>query len=396
MWWGCTKCTDSMGDAHWLDVTYDLAAVDRTAIARFGRVWDYAGLLPVAPSVPPSLGEGGTPLLRLGRLNTEVGLPNLHLKLETVNPTSSFKDRFQTVAMAAAVDLDYRRAVIVTTGNAGVACSAMAAAAGIELIVIASPGAPVENVRQMRLFGAHVVIPSADRPVIEQAREIVTSLVQDFGVYPASVGGTHSGASNPYGVEGYKTIAFEVAAQMGRTPDRFCAPVSGGDALYGPFRGFTQLAELGLADGVPAMTSCQAAGASFVAPSLAAGLDHMVRVEPDTVALSIGDPTGSASTLTAIRATGGDAWTVDDDAIVAAVGLLGRHGVCAEAAAATPIAALQRAAGEGLIDPDEHVVALVTGSGLRWPAQVDAAVGADVELLPPDPVRIIEHLERNP
>jgi threonine synthase len=370
-------------------VRYDLQKVDPTLLTQAGRVWDYAPLLPVRdPSRAQTLGEGLTPLVRIETLNRELGLPNLWLKLECVNPTASFKDRLHTVSMTVARELGFARAAITTTGNSGVACAAYAARNGVSLLIITDPGASPEQLRLMHLFGAHLTVPNRPGPVMPNARALMETLVRDMDFYPCTVLGMFSGPGNPYGVEGYKTIAYEVFAQLGRVPDRVCVPTSGGDALYGPHKGFRELRELGLTERLPRMTACQPTGASFIVQSLRQNLDHLLIVEPQTFAISIGDPTGSQCILEAIRESDGEAWDAPDHELLAAMALLGRHGVCVEGASAAPIATLRRQAAAGTIEPRETVVAVLTGSGMKWAAQMDAALGQTAPLLPDDPALI--------
>jgi threonine synthase len=393
-WAGCATCRDAGGFPHWLEVRYDLEEIDPAPLRRAGRVWDYAALLPVRfPGDAPTLGEGNTPLVRIERLNRELGLPNLHLKLEAVNPTGAFKDRFHTVSLAVARELGFARALVTTAGNHGTSCAAYAARAGLPLLIITDPKSSPEQRRLMRLFGAHVTAPSMPGPVMPLARALMETLVREHGFYPSTVLGTFTGPANPYGVEGYKTIAFEVAAQLGRVPDRMCVPTSAGDALYGPYKGFRELRELGLIDRLPRMTACQAAGANFVVETLRRRQEGMASVVPDTFALSIGDPTGGQYALEAIRKTGGDAWDAPDADLLEAVALLGRHGVCAEGASAAPIAALRREAEAGAVDRDELIVAVLTGTGVKWPAQLDAALGPEPALLPDDAQAILTAFE---
>jgi threonine synthase len=384
-WFGCEVCRDAAGHPHWLEVRYDLESVPRDVFRRAGRVWDYAPLLPVRePDAAPTLGEGHTPLVRIDDLNRELGLPHLYLKLEAVNPTGAFKDRFHTVALAVARELGYPRAVVATAGNHGTACAAYAARAGISLLVITDPRSSPEQRRLMRLFGACITAPSRPGPVMPLAGALMETLVREHGFYPSTVLGPFNGPANPYGVEGYKTIAWETAAQLGRVPDRLCVPTSAGDALYGPTKGFRELRDLGLIDRLPRLTACQAAGANFVVETLRRGREAMVTVAPNTFALSIGDPTGGQYALAAIRETGGEAWEATDEEMLQAVALLGRHGVCAEGASAAPVAALRRQAAAGAIDPDEWIVAVLTGTGMKWPAQLDRALGPEPPLLPDD------------
>lgn len=389
-WWGCPNCQDAAGNPHFLDVAYDLRRVDTGIFQRVGLVFDYRALLPLPSDAEPvTLGEGSTPLIRSERLNRLLGLPNLYLKLETVNPTGSFKDRSQSVTLSAARSLGLGRAgVITTTGNAGAACAAYAAAAEIPLLIITDPLGPPEVRRLMRLFGAGVTVPQGTGAVIVQARTLTETLVREHSFFPCAVQGTYSGPGNPYGVEGYKTIAYEIFAQLGgRVPDRMCVPTAGGDALYGPYKGFCELRELGLTTHLPQMTACQSSEAGFIASALQNGADHFMPVTPRTFAISIGDPLGSTSILAAIRGSSGYAWEALDAELLEAVALLGSCGICAEGASAAGIAALRRQVDAGAIDTQETIVALICGSGLKWPAQLEAAIGPEADAPPlPDTI----------
>jgi threonine synthase len=336
------------------------------------------------PAGAPTLGEGNTPLVRIPELNRELGLPNLWLKLESVNPTGAFKDRFHAVSLAVARELGFTRALVCTAGNHGTSCAAYAARAGIELLVILSPLSTPEQRRLMRLFGARVAVPRSGGLVMADVRSLEEPLVREHGFYPSTVLGLVWGPANPYGVEGYKTIAYEIAGQLGRAPDRVCVPTSSGDSIYGPYKGFRELKQLGRIERLPRMTACQSREANFVVETLRQGLDHLATVEPTTLAISIGDPTGSQGILTTIQETGGDAWDAPDAELLECVALLGRHGVCVEAASASALAALRRAVKQGRLDREEWIVAVLTGTGMKWPSQLDAAIGPAAEPLPDD------------
>lgn len=384
-WYGCDACLDAAGYPHWLEVAYDLNAVDPGFLTQPGRVWEYAPLLPLRnPASVSTLGEGLTPLVSIAGLNRELGLPNLFLKFEYVNPTGSFKDRLHTVSMAVAREMGFTRAVLTTTGNSGVAGAAYAALNGISLYILADSGATAVHQRLMRLFGARVTIPGRAGPVMSVARTLTEVLVREHGFYPCTVLGTFAGPGNPYGVEGYKTIAFEVFGQLGFVPDRMCVPTSGGDSLYGPFKGFRELRRLGLTDRLPRMTACQPAGANFIVQALRENLGCLPMIEPNTFAISIGDPTGSQCILEAIQASNGDAWDAADDEIRDAMALLGRYGICVEGASAATIAALRRQTAADTINLEETIVAVLSGSGMTWPNQLDAASGAAHALMPDD------------
>jgi threonine synthase len=405
-WEGCPTCRDPAGFPHWLEVAYDMEAVPDDFAERPGRVWEYAALLPVRDAAAaPTLGEGNTPLLRVEALNRELGLPNLWLKLEGVNPTGAFKDRFHTVSLAVARELGFRRALVATAGNHGTSCAAYAARAGIPLLVILSPLSPPEQRRLMRLFGARVVVPRGSAPVMTMVRSLMEPLVREHAFYPSTVLGLMYGPANPYGVEGYKTIAYEIVGQLGGSagprrrsspapaPDRVCVPTAAGDALYGPYKGFRELQRLGRIDRLPRMTACQSAQANSLVQSVRQGLDHVATVPPTSLAISIGDPTAAQAALTAIRESDGDAWEATDAALLQTVALLGRHGICVEAGSAAAVAALRRAAEEGRLDRDERIVAVLTGTGMKWPAQLDAAIGPAAEPLPDDIAAVLAAFE---
>jgi threonine synthase len=384
-WYGCPTCHDPAGLPYWLEVAYDMERVPADFAARPGRVWDYAALLPVRDiQGVPTLGEGNAPLVRLEGLNRELGLPDLWLKLEGINPTGAFKDRFHTVSLAVARELGFRRALVSTAGNHGTSCAAYAARAGLPLLVLLSPVSPPEQRRLMRLFGARVAVPRGSGSLMPALRSLIEPLVRDHGFYPSTVLGLMNGPANPYGVEGYKTIAYEIFGQLGGVPDRVCVPTAAGDVLYGPYKGFRELRQLGRTDRMPRMTACQSSEANPLVEAVRQGLDHVPTVEPASLAISIGDPTTSHCALEAIRRSDGDAWEAPDAGLLQAVALLGRHGVCVEAASATPIAALRRAVEAGRLDREERIVAVLTGTGMKWPAQIDAAIGPAPEPLPDD------------
>ena len=340
---GCVRCNDQSGFPHWLEMCYDVSGWDRDSLSGFGSLPRYSCALPCKEDLR-TLGEGGTPLLRLESLNTWVGLPNLWIKWEGGNPTGSFKDRLHAVGIAMGRRLGFRTAFLSSTGNSGVAASAYGLRNGLSVRVRTHPLTPMVSRQAMRAYGA-----IAGNRVKEPPDS-----------WPCTLMGTFAGRANPFGVEGYKTLAFEVAAQLGRVPDRFCVPVSGGDALYGPYKGFRELVAAGIYGTIPKMTACQSAGADFVVRTLRDGADAMVRLVPSTANLSIADPTGSECIRAAIMSSAGAAWSVEDRLSETAWQHLAAAGLLAENASVVPIAALAEACRQGVIDPEETVVAVVT------------------------------------
>ncbi|MFY7952100.1 MAG: pyridoxal-phosphate dependent enzyme [Armatimonadaceae bacterium] len=319
--------------------------IDRDAITSLGRLGHYASALPTGADLR-SLGEGGTPLLRLETLNRWVGMPNLWIKWEGTNPSGSFKDRLHAVGFSMARQFGFRRAFLGSTGNSGVAACAYGRRNGVDVSVRVHPLTPLESIERMKMLGGSVG----------------PDIVGPEDSWPCTLLGPFCGRANPFGVEGYRTIAFETFAELGRVPDRFCVPVSGGDAIYGPWKGFSELFAWGMAGSVPRMTACQAAGADFAVRTLTLGLDRMAVVEPATDALSIADPTGSECIRSAVESSEGTAWSVDDSESAVAWSVLAQCGLLAEFASTVPIAALAKAVRMGQCDPEETVVAMVTSS----------------------------------
>jgi threonine synthase len=202
-------------------------------------------------------------------------------------------------------------------------------------------------------------------------------LVREQEWYP-STNMTPRPVGTPYGVEGYKTIAFEVVEQLGRPPDAMFVPVAAGDGLYGPWKGFRELRELGIAATAPRMVAVQAAGCDPVVQGFARGLTAVpVHPEPRTFALSIADETAGAVSLQALRESGGAAVSVSDPDIAAAMRRVAQLGIALEPSAAASVAGALAEQRAGRIRADQHVVCMVTGGLAKWPDDLAAAVDED-------------------
>jgi len=335
--------------------------------------------LPVPANAPVlSLEEGATPLVPLeGIAGTRIWL-----KDETRNPTGSFKDRLHAVALTMARVLGFRKAVASTTGNHGTALAAYAARAGMTALVFCDPRAPLVQRRLMQLFGARVVV-LADRAVH------VGWLVRERGWYP-STGMTPEPVGTPYGVEGYKTIAYEVFFQLGgRFPGRVLVPTSGGDALYGPWKGFRELRALGAPGRLPRMVAVQAAGCDPIVRGWRSGAATVpVHPDPRTIAVSIADETGGPASLRALAESGGAAEAVSDGAILDAMRRLAGQGIAVEPSSAAAVAAALAVAQRGELGADEDLVCVLTGSGVKWPdSLVDALTSRELQDATPTAVR---------
>lgn len=343
-------------------------------------IFRHRRLLPLSEGTPPvSLGEGDTPLVHLGRIGAQLGLDRLYLKDETRNPTWSYKDRLAAVAVTAAVADGADTVVVGTTGNHGAAAAAYAAAAGIRCVAITLASVPPTMKVLMQVYGAAVaaVETPADRWTLMRRAVDERGWVPLSGLTDPPVG------SNPLGIDGYKTIAYEVVEELGASPDAVVVPVAYGDGLAGIHRGFADLQALGAVESVPRMIAVEPLGP--YAAGLASGGDAPVRVEGrPSVAFSIASPLATYQGLAALRASGGRAVVVGDDArILDAQRLLASHeGLYLEASAAIALPALEVLRGAGGIGPAETVVIVGTSSGLK-DVDATAAVLPEVPVIPP-------------
>jgi threonine synthase len=366
---GCPTC------AATLEVRY--AARDAVAlrdVKRNGSIWDFKAFLPVGARGPIiSLGEGWTPLIPARTLG-----PCTLLKYEAVNPTTSFKDRLNAVSVSMAVQLGYKRVLCTSTGNHGVSLAAYAAAAGLECLVVCSPGIEPLAVRQIRQHGARairVVGPAA------ATRAWLATLIQRDGWWP-SVRNHPRPFANPFGLEGYKTIAYEIWAQLdGRVPDWVLVPTGGGDSLAGIARGFHELYELGLAARPPRLVACQPDAAAPLVQAVHRGDTHVAPVDVSpSIAVSIAEDHTGEHALRALD-TDDRAVGVSEQAIRAAVEQLAASGLCVDPASAASVAAMSALRGSGAIGANELAVCIATGGGLRWSAAFDRSDDGQPELV---------------
>ena len=385
---GCDSCRRA-GRPAILDPTYDYAAIDKAVfLQRQDSLWAYHQLLPVPnSSAVTTLGEGQSPLLPMRALAERTGASRVWLKYEAVNPTHSFKDRANSVAVSVARQFGFEKVVCTSTGNHGVALCAYAARAGLRSLVLVPPGAPAAAIAEMRFFGA-TVITVTDGEIIP----MLDSLVVDHGWYPSQrnapgVGGRAFG--NPFGMEGYKTLAYEVFQQLDqRTPDWLFVPIGGGDGGWGFTKGFEELRTIGLATSIPRLAACQSDAGAPLVHAMDEHLSQVARVPTrSTIAFSIVDPQTGDHALKAIRQTDGMAVAVTDDEIRAAEETLGQDGVCVEPASAASVAGLLRAATEDAERfRNQEIVLVGTGAGTRWPStfvenQASAQVSGNIDAL---------------
>jgi threonine synthase len=369
-------CTSCFGP---LDPVYDWDELRRTVTGETvasgpASLWRYAPLLPVDAPAEPRLAPGFTPLVRAPRLADEVGVGELLLKLDTANPTHSFKDRVVAVAAAKARELGIETLACSSTGNLANAVAARAAAEGLDAAVFCPADLEPEKLVATAVYGATIY---AVRGTYDECSRLTVELSFElpWGFVNVSL--------RSYYAEGSKTVAFEIAEQLGwDAPDAVVAPIASGSLYSKLAEGFDQVRRVGLLKAeTPRVFGGQAEGCSPVAAAFAAS-EPVAPVRPATVArsLAIGNPADGDKAVATARRTGGAIYAVAESEVGANMGLLAEHaGVFGETAAGVSLGALRRAVDEGELGADDRVVLVVTGDGLKTPAPVEGRV---------DPVRI--------
>lgn len=328
-------------------------------------VWRYKELLPVADGIEPvTLGEGGTPLIRLSNLSSG----EAYLKFEGANPTGSFKDRGMTVGATIAKRLGVKGVVVASTGNTAASAAAYAARAGLRCyVILPRGGVAVGKLAQAVLHGA---IVREVEGTFDLALEEVLNEFAGGGrgeLYPLN-------SYNPWRLEGQKTIAYEVVDELGRAPDAVVVPVGNAGNISAIWKGFRELRELGVIDETPRMIGAQAEGASPLVRTWRERSDRLLPVEsPRTVAsaIRIGRPVNWLRALRAVEESHGAFVSVSDGEILRAMVDLARaEGVGVEPAGAASLAGYRRAMEEGLLDGKESVVLIGTGHALKDPGVI--------------------------
>lgn len=332
-------------------------------------LWKYFPLLPVENRDNiVSLHEGMTPVVEAKNLASRTGLTSVFLKNEILNPTGSFKDRQVSVGISKARELGAGTVAVVSSGNVAAAAAAYAAHAGMECCVFVARHAPETKLVQVKVCGAKAY--RVDSAYASEIFSLVIAACNKFGWYHLSTAGMY----NPFNVEGAKTISYELYEQFpDGLPEFVIVPVGGGGLLGAVWRGFTDLAKLGLISHLPKLVGVQAAGcAPFVrainhgeSPSDTFGNPW---TNPETIAGGIADDVvfDAHTAIPAVRSTGGTAVAVDDAQILAAERLLAlTEGVFCEPSSATTIAALEPLREMNVLTETSTVCCLITGGGFK-------------------------------
>jgi threonine synthase len=364
-----------------VEVIYDYDALKKNVTRRSieagpPTLWRYRDFLPCDADAAIDIGAGYTPLIHAKNLGRLLGLPNLYLKNDTVNPTWSFKDRVVAVASTRARELGYSKLACASTGNLANSVSAHAAAGGMEAVVFIPDDLELGKVAGSLIYGPTLVKVRGNYDAVNRlCAELAGSY--NWGFVNVNV--------RPYYSEGSKTLAFEVAEQLGwRAPDHCVVPIASGSLFVKIRKGFEEFAKVGLIDAPRTrMSGAQATGCSPVATAWQEGSMNFRPQRPDTIAksLAIGNPADGYYSLVQLRDTNGACGSVNDDEIVAGIKLLAEtEGIFAETAGGVTVASLQQLVAAGKIDPAETTVAFITGAGFKTLEAVTGSLNPPLEI----------------
>jgi threonine synthase len=385
------KC-HACGEGLDVDYDYELAKKrieERPLTERPWNVWRFEELLPILnrrAQQRVARFAGKTPLIHAERLGAELGLSNLYIKDDSSNrPSFSYKDRVVGMAIARLLELGKEEVGCVSTGNVGTAVAALGAQAGAKPYIFYPGNMEKGKAKACRALGAQVIQLDANYDGANRAcRELAITTGMEF----ANI------TLRPFYAEGAKTMAFEVVEELGwKAPDHFVIPAAGGTLSSRMHKGLVELEKVGLAETAESKINiAQASGCSPISTAILDG-GELVPQTPETAAhsIAIGAPGDGALVVDAVRSRNGSAAAVSDEEIFGAIDLLGAtEGILTEPAGGTTIASTARLAQEGKIAPDETVVAIISGNGLKtlqehpeksWPEMVPCEVGAMEEML---------------
>lgn len=352
-----------------LDVRYDYDRIahqiDRTDLATNlnHTIWRYRDLMPVQPnSTVPPLAVGWTPLYETPTLAAQLGLKNVWVKDDGRNPTASFKDRASAMAVVKAQEQNAQIITTASTGNAAAALSGICASVGQANVIFVPASAPQAKIAQLLTYGSTVLLVDGS---YDDAFDLCLQAADTYGWYNRNTG------FNPYMTEGKKSVSYEISEQLAwQAPDVVFVSVGDGCIIGGVHKGFKDLKALGWISHVPRLIGVQAAGSNYLTEAWTNQQDVLTKpaIAADTVAdsISAGLPRDRIKAMAAITETDGAYISVSDAEILAAVPALARaSGVFAEPAGAAAYAGLVAAVEQKLVDPNERIVIINTGNGLK-------------------------------
>ncbi len=351
-----------------LEVEYDYETLKEViSIKKFEKrpfdLWRYIELLPIEDySKMVSLGDGGTPLHKCKRLGELIGIKELYVKDDTVNPSLSFKDRPASVGISKCLEFGINVVGCASTGNLAASVAAHAAKVGLRCFILVPETIELNKIIQMSLYGAKII---GIKGTYDEAFALGIIAAEKYGWGLVNIN------IRSYYVEGSKTMSYEIAEQMGWTlPDHIILPLGSGGLLCSVYKGFSELIKLDLvsSEEIPRVSGSQPIGCAPIVNAVRNNT-HMIPVEnPDTIvhSLAIGNPAHGDYTVSLIRKSGGTAYAPTDQEVLQAAKLLAStEGIFSEGAGTVTLAALIQLIENGEIDKDEKVVLGVTGTGFK-------------------------------
>lgn len=335
-------------------------------------MWKYRKIFGIQEEVEAvSLNEGNTPLMKLDTVGELLGLHHLYVKDEARNPTWSHKDRLSSAAITKAKAINAKGIVLSSTGNQGISAAAYAAKAGLNCIIFTAPDSPSLMRTLMQSFGAKVFLVETG----EERARLVKKCVDELDYFPVTDFVDPHKGSNPFGIDGYKSMAVEIILDLGEVPDKILIPTAGGDALVGIYRGFEELYDASLIDKKPVMIAVEAFGP----------LEKTIRLNSpvplevdggDTIAFSVATTSAAYQALQTLQLSGGTGCVVSSEEMLEKQQLLARHeGIFCEPTSAMPLSAVEKLLADGTISNTDKVVCVLTSSGLKDVKPTAAYVG---------------------
>ncbi len=358
----CPHC----GEKGILDILFDYDYIKKgftkksLADNHDNSMFRYAPLMPVQPrDFSRFLRVGWTPLYPSNKLGAELGIKALYIKDDGLNPTASLKDRASAVAVAKALELGYDTIACSSTGNAASSLAGNAARMGVKAVIFVPERAPEGKVAQLMIFGAKVISVQGN---YRETFELSRAAIDKYGYYNRNAG------INPTLTEGKKTVALEIAEQLGWfVTDWVAVSVGDGCTIGGVYNGFHDLYELGFIERIPKILGVQSTGCCPFVDAARENRD-LIPAEENTLAdsIAVGVPRNPKKALRAVSASNGAWIAVSDEDILATMGILGcSEGVFGEPAGVTATAGVMKAVQQGIIKPNETVTTISTGSGLK-------------------------------
>lgn len=378
----CEECFGPLEVEYDYNVIREIISPERIARGPH-TIWRYRDLLPVESDNVVDIGAGFTPLLRADNLARALGLRELWVKNDSVNPSYSFKDRPVSVAATKAREFGFDTLSCASTGNLACSVAAHAARAGMRACVFIPVGLEAGKILGAAIYNPTLIAVDGHYDDVNRLCSEIADSMDGWAFVNINV--------RPYYSEGSKTLAYEVAEQLGwRSPDHVVVPIGSGSLFTKVWKGFNELREVGLiSDGPPRMSAAQATGCAPVVNAWEAGETTINPVKPTGIAksLALGNPADGYHVLKLMKESGGSAAAVTDEEIVAGVKLLAEtEGIFTETAGGVTVATLKKLVERGVIRPNECTVAYITGNGLKTqeamvnevapPVQIPASFGA--------------------